>query len=63
VFLVDPQRRIRYVWTSEDAYVEPELWPLKEAIDQAIENGEIQSDAGTDSLEPDYDEDPIEQLD
>ena len=62
VFLVDPQRRLRYVWTSDDAYVAPELWPLKEALDEAIESGELATDASTDSLDPEYDEDPIEKL-
>lgn len=39
VFLVDPQRRLRYVWRSDDAYVEPDLWPVKQALDEAIEMG------------------------
>lgn len=63
VFLVDPQQRLRYVWTNEDAYVAPELWPLKEALDEAIATGELETDASTDSLDPDYDEYDIEQLD
>lgn len=62
VFLIDPQRRARYVWTSNDAYVEPDLWPLKEALDAAIESGQFETDASTDALQPDYDAADIEQL-
>jgi len=36
VFLVDPERRLRYVWRSEDAYIEPDLWPVKQALDEAM---------------------------
>jgi peroxiredoxin len=63
VFLIDPQRRLRYIWTNEDAYVAPDLWPLKEALDKAIETGELKTDASTDSLDPDYDAVEIEELD
>lgn len=50
IFLVDPQRRLRYVWTSEDAYVAPDLWPVTDALDEAIESGELRTEASTESL-------------
>lgn len=62
IFLVDPQRRLRYVWTSEDAYVVPELWPLKEALDGAIDEGELTTEAGTETLEPDCDAVEVDRL-
>ena len=63
VFLVDPQRRLRYIWTSDDAYVAPDLWPLKDALDEAIESGELETDISTESLEPDYDAVEFEEVD
>lgn len=39
VFLVGPDRRIKHAWRSDDAYVDPDLWPIKEALDAAIEGG------------------------
>ena len=35
VFLVGPDTRLKYVWRSEDAYVEPDLWPVQEALETA----------------------------
>jgi peroxiredoxin len=53
VFVVDPERRIRYAWGTDDAYVEPDLWPVKEALDAAIDQG-LDPDKGTASLAEPY---------
>jgi peroxiredoxin len=39
VFLIGPNMQIKYVWRSEDAYVEPDLWPIKEALEAAMAEG------------------------
>lgn len=62
VFLINPDRRISYVWRSDDAYVEPDLWPLKLAIDRAIADGNIDAEVDSDDLKPDYDAVEIERL-
>lgn len=63
VFLIDPDRRILYVWRTEDAYVEPGLWPLKEAVDTAISENSVETEADIETLEPNYEEDEIQRLD
>lgn len=55
VFLVDPDRQVRYAWSSDDAYVEPDLWPLQEAVDEALVSSGIDGDVDTETLRPDYD--------
>lgn len=41
VFLVDPDRTIRYAWCTDDAYEKPDLWPLKEAVETSLDPDEV----------------------
>ena len=61
VFLVDPNRKVRYFWQSDDAYAEPDLWPIKEAIETAKRQG-LDTDASTDDLSEPGEEPYVEPL-
>lgn len=61
VFLIDPNRRVRYVWQSDDAYIEPDFWPIREAIEKAKQQG-LDTEAGTDDLAEPTSEDAVEKL-
>lgn len=63
VFLVGPDRAVRYAWQSDDAYVQPDLWPLKEAIDTAVAEGNLDAEIPSGDLEPEYDSTDISRLD
>ena len=62
MFLVDPERRVRYAWRSDDAYVRTDLWPLREALDEAMRDDRIDADVATADLAPDYETDDLERL-
>ncbi|GAA0191562.1 redoxin domain-containing protein [Halobaculum roseum] len=62
VFLIDPDRRVRYAWRSDDAYVKPDLWPLRQALDEAIRGGSVAGDLDEAVSVPDYDTDELERI-
>jgi len=62
VFLVDPERQLRYVWESDDAYVEPDLRPVKEALEVTIDRG-MRSASDPPVEFPELETDKIERLD
>ena len=62
VFLVDPERRVRYTWRSDVAYVRTDMWPLREALDEAMRDDRVDGDVATVDLAPDYETDDLERL-
>lgn len=58
IVLVDPKRRVRYRWTTEDALEAPKLFPFKEALDLIVEEDELEAELSDDELTVDY-EDPV----
>lgn len=60
IVVVDPARRIRYRWSTEDALEEPDLFPLKEALETIVEEDRLDADLPADDLTVDYDESAIE---
>lgn len=60
VFLVDPDRTIRYAWSTDDAFEQPDFVPVKEALD-TIEAESLISLPST-TLSVDYDGELGEKL-
>lgn len=56
IVLVDPDRRIRYRWVTDDALEKPDLFPFKEALETIIEEDDFGTDLPDDDLAVDYDE-------
>lgn len=61
VFVVDPDRRIRYRWSTDNALEEPDLFPLKEAIETIVDEDDLEVEESHTELTVDY-ETPLHEL-
>lgn len=57
VFLVDSDRKIRYTWKTDDALEKPDFFPVKEALDELVSEGDNFSPGDID-ISVEYDEGP-----
>jgi peroxiredoxin len=58
VFVIDRSQRIKYMWSTDNAYEKPDFAPIKEAVDEleAIDDTLV---SGTAELEIDYEESTV----